>query len=464
MPPPDLVVLLCDTARADAFRPWAGPHPTPTVERLCAEGVSYGNATSAAPWTLPSIASILSGRLPTEHGISIDAVEWIEGVPASPNLAVSGFEGNWLPEELGARGYATWGASCNSWISSWGGFDRGFDLFLDLHDRTRLPHGRAGKWVRKALRLAGQVDHGGKRLVQEFQRRLAEQGPEPLFAFMNLMEVHSPFNPPPRYYPYPFWRRASTLRLSGASKGDRPFLMYSLGVAHAPEGYASSIRDLYYSCARYEDALLGAFVRAIEDRGRPTVVVMVSDHGENLGEHGLYGHNTSLAQTLLRVPLVVWGHKVEVGSGRVDDPVSLLCLPDWLTGLADGDGMPPEDGEVVVSEYESSARWIPPEVSRSIEENDVSVPALARHAGVAVREGGLKYVALDDGSESLFDLEEDPDEDHDLGDQRPDTVRRFLPHRQAWEDRRLRHPTYDGVGEVADREVAAHLRELGYID
>ncbi len=434
------------------------------MERLCAEGISFSSATSAAPWTLPSVASIMSGRLPTEHGISNDAVAWVDGVPASPSKSVSGMEGFWLPEELSARGYSTWGASCNSWISTWGGFDRGFDRFVDLYDQARLPQGRVGKWVRRSLRLLGSADHGGRRTSVEFRRFLAESPREPLFAFVNLMEVHSPFNPPRRYYPYPPWRRAETLRLSGASKGDRPFLMYSLGVARPPEGYARTIRNLYYSSARYEDALLGSFVSAIEERGRPAVVVVVSDHGENLGEHGLYGHNTSLAQTLLRVPLVVWGYKVDVGSGRIDDPVSVLRLPAWLAGLADGDGRPPSSGEVVVSEYESSARWIPPEVRQSIEANEVSVPPLARHAGVAVRDGRLKYVALDDGSEALFDLEDDPSEEHDLVHQRPDSVRSFLPYRQAWELRRQLQPAYDSGGAVADREIAEHLRELGYIE
>jgi arylsulfatase A-like enzyme len=434
------------------------------MERLCSEGLSYADATTAAPWTLPSIASILSGRLPTEHGISNDAVVWTDGVPASPSRSVAGWEGFWLPEELSERGYATWGASCNSWISVWGGFDRGFDRFLDLHDQARLPQGRVGKWIRRGLRVAGQADHGGRRSALEFHRRLAERSKEPLFAFVNLMEVHSPFNPPRPYYPYPPWRRPSTLRLSGASKGDRPFLMYSLGVAQPPEGYARVIRDLYYSSARYEDALLGSFVTAVEDRGRPTVVVVVSDHGENLGEHGLYGHNTSLAQALLRVPLVVWGHKVDVGSGRIDDPVSLRHLPEWLTGLADGDGTPPQGGEAVVSEYESSSRWIPPDVRRAIADDEVSVPPLARHAGVAIRDGRWKYVTLEDGSEALFDLGQDPDEEHDVAPLRPDSVRRFRPLREAWELRRRVQPSYDGTGEKAEGEIAEHLRELGYIE
>jgi len=64
---PDLVLLLCDTARADAFRPWGGRVETPHIQRICGEGIAYSRATAPAPWTVPSIASIFSGRLPTQR-------------------------------------------------------------------------------------------------------------------------------------------------------------------------------------------------------------------------------------------------------------------------------------------------------------------------------------------------------------------------------------------------------------
>jgi len=372
--------------------------------------------------------------------------------------------GPWLPEELGRRGYETWAASCNSWISMWGGFDRGFDRFLDLQDPIRLPRGRFGKLVRRGGRLAGKVDHGGRRATTEFERRLAAQGSAPLFAFVNLMEVHSPFNPPGSYYPYPPWRRARTLRQSGASKGDRPFLMYSLGMADPGPGYAHSMRELYYSCARYEDALLGSFLEAIEGRGRPTVVVMVSDHGENLGEDGLFGHNTSLGQTVLHVPLAVWGSKFQVEAGWVEEPVSLLGMADWLLRIADsgGDGHL-AGGEAVVSEYESSAKFIPASVWRRIESEGVEVPPLARQAGLAVRKDRFKYLALENGREALYDVEDDPHEERDLRSQQPDRAAEFASLTEAWMRRRADQPRY-AVGEVADEEMTDHLRELGYIE
>src|SRR5262249_23249122 len=97
---PDLVLVICDTARADAFKPWGGPCPTPTMERLAREGVAYRNATTQAPWTLPSTASIMSGKLPTQHGIHNDCLDWSGDRPTTPATAVRGVTGEWLPETL----------------------------------------------------------------------------------------------------------------------------------------------------------------------------------------------------------------------------------------------------------------------------------------------------------------------------------------------------------------------------
>ena len=465
--PPDLHLLLCDTARADAFSPWGASHPTPAIERLCEGGISYSHAVSQAPWTLPSTASMFTGRLPTETGISGDCFRWVEGRPSSPSVGVKGYQGSWLPGELRERGYRTWAASCNTWISEWGGFDRGFERLLDLRDRTRLRKG--SKWnraLRRAQRVYGKVDRGGREALQAFVTRLEESGTDPLFTFVNLMETHAPYDPPRPFYPYPLWKRAETRRLSGGTNKARRFLAYNAGMERPDVEYVRRITELYGSCARYEDALLGGFVEAVRGRGRPAVVAVVADHGENLGEHGLFNHNSSLGETLLHVPLVVWGHRVDVGHGRVDEPVSLLGLSDWLIGLADGDGVPISPDGPIVSEYESTVRHngIPADIQGRIDAGQAHrVPPLVYHPGVAIRKGGMKYVATATGDASLYDLTADPGEDHDLLPRRPDSAEEFEPMVEEWRKRRAEQPTYD-AGELAQGDIADHLQMLGYID
>ncbi len=462
---PDLVLLLCDTARADAFRPWGGPHETPTMQRLCREGIAYAIATAPAPWTVPSIASIFSGRLPTEHGVSGESFRWINGRPTSQSPTIRDYQGSWLPESLRVRGYRTHAASCNAWVSRWGGFDRGFAEFVQLSDLPGFQEGRLGSLVRHAGRLYGRLDKGGRRALQHFKRWNREPAAKPLFAFVNLMEMHDPYDPPRPYYPYAFWKRRRTRVLSGGSKASRQFRrVFEFG--EPPAEYVRTLRTLYLAAARYEDWLLGRFIQAVEDRGRPCVVVVVSDHGENLGEHGQFKHNSSLAQTLLHVPLVVWAHKVDVGAGLVDAPTSLLGLPDWLLSLADGDGRPLNGDGHIMSEYESALRH--PDIGNWIveilQERGIRVPALVQHPGIAIRQGRMKYIAAQNGEEALFDLDADPAEEHNLLAWKPEAAAEFLPQLEAWRQRWSRLKPHGGEGAVAEDEIAEHLRSLGYID
>jgi arylsulfatase A-like enzyme len=191
----------------------------------------------------------------------------------------------------------------------------------------------------------------------------------------------------------------------------------------------------------------------------------VSDHGENLGDHGLFGHNSSLNQTLLNVPLVVWGHKVDVGTGWIEDNVPLIGIAPWLRRVADGDLTPLVGGGAVVSEYESTTRWIPPDIQARLEAmgRENSLPPLVYSAGFAVREGDMKYIGLESGIEYLYDLSNDPQEQRDLSTARPADVERFRAHRDAWTIRRAEQPTYES-GDVADQEITDHLRVLGYIE
>jgi arylsulfatase A-like enzyme len=486
MTAPDILILLCDTARADAFRPWDGPLPSPTIERLSREGLTFRRAFTAAPWTLPSTASIFSGLLPTEHRIT---AEWVkpraEGRPEGggdlpePAAAAPAAEGNgaskvgaravydgpWLPESLTDRGYRSWAVSCNPWIASWLGFDRGFERFVDIHPWPGGQSRIAGR-LRRLKELAGLVDHGGKRAFGAFSDWVKDADAAPWFAFVNLMELHDPYDPPPRYHPL-FGAGRHTLPLVRAPQA----LAQQARQRHLRErpsdAYVRTIRALYYAAGRYEDRLLGEFVRAVEERDRPAIVVVVSDHGENLGEHGLFEHHSSLHETLLHVPLIVWGHGVDLGPGVIDDPVSLVGLRAWLERLSDGGDGPMTWEGPITSEYESTVerpQVVRLELQRWVEaEERGRVPSLYYHPGIAVKDGRYKYVAVGDGSESLYDLETDPGEERDVSGSQPDRLAQLRPHADAWRERR------QAEGQVAeatseDEEIQEHLRMLGYIE
>jgi arylsulfatase A-like enzyme len=237
--------------------------------------------------------------------------------------------------------------------------------------------------------------------------------------------------------------------------------------------YLQTIRSLYYSSGRYQDWLVGRFIQAIVARGRPAVVFVVSDHGENLGEHGLFEHHSSLHETLLHVPLAAWGHKVDMGSGRVAEPVSLLGLRAWIEKVADGDSMPIEPDEAIISEYESTVerpRVNRREFRRALQGQDTSsIPALYFHPGMSVRQGELKYVFVDNGEEAVYSLAVDRSEERNIVHlQSPETMVSFRRHRDEWRDRRLgaeaSPQTSASASSREGKDIEEHLRMLGYIE
>lgn len=461
---PDIVLVICDTARADAFAPWHPRRNTPWIRSLCSDGVWFAAAAAAAPWTLPSTASILSGLLPTEHGISGEALAWNGGEPTSPAPAVRGLAGRWLPEALQQLGYRTWAASANAWLSRWGGFDRGFERFMDV--RPSGPDGGRGRAAKiKLSRLLGRMDRGGRRIVADLRACLAGEDRRPLFALINLMETHTPYDPPAPFFPHPAWRRPATRRLS-AGDASRRFLRYNTGGEAPPAGLATDLRTLYLAAARYEDALLGRIRRDVEARDRPTLVVVTSDHGENLGEHGLFVHNSSLHQTLLHVPLVFWGRGIDLRGEPVREPVSLLGLADAILSFAGDSPELPRPDAAVRSEYESTARQRPLDGIDGGTLRPAAGPALVDQRGLAVRSKDLTYLTSQDGSESLYDLASDPEQERDLAPAAGARLAPFRAERAAWLGRLAASgaPKPPAGSQPADAEVAEHLRALGYID
>lgn len=464
--PPNILLIIADTARADAFQPWLASAATPNVSRLAREGVTYATAISQAPWTLPSTASIFSGVLPTIHGITGDSLRWIDGRRTSPSERVANYEGQWLPESLRERGYRTWAVSSNGWVSRWGGFARGFDDFHDIRP-WRTARTSAGRLLRRLeqTQTIGRHDKGGEEAVERF-RRFAVTQQEPWFAFVNLMEMHSPYDPPRAFHPaLPPSRRRSVAPRHPLALVVHQFLQAPLR-ARASPSYLRSIRRLYEACGRYVDSLVGRFVSAVPD-GAPLVVVLLSDHGELLGEQGLFGHHSSLHEPLLRVPFLVWGRGLNVEHHVIEEPVSLLGLADWLVLLSHGEWSSIETGEPIVSEYESTMRHTipPPELHWKNDDNEDHLPPLALRQGAAIRIGNWKFVAVDGGSDALFDLASDPNEERNLFDMQPDVVDQFAPHVRAWQER-LKHDSMRETipGPTAEDEIADHLRALGYIE
>ncbi|MEX0832544.1 MAG: sulfatase-like hydrolase/transferase [Actinomycetota bacterium] len=462
MSSPSLVLVVLDTARKD----FVHSKTAPVFAALARSGRSFARAVAPAPWTLPSHASVFSGLTPTEHGITGAAVMTPEG-PRSPRERIESLAVRWLPEVLRRRGLATFAASANPWVSDAVGLTFGFESVEESWRFASLPKlanpldagpgaGLAHRLGVYARRTAGIGDGGAQHSLDSFKRFLAA-GRRPFFAFFNVMEPHAPYAPPRGHNPLDLADRLRGVRAVRRWSADR-MVAFSVGRQEIDPSELSFLRELYGGEISYSDAWVGRLLEVLEGGGLlgETVVIVTSDHGENLGEHHRLSHVMSMHETLLSVPLVMSGPLIP--KGVEESPISLASLPEILTSLTEERWSDPS-GRPVLAEYESAAAQV--SGARRLEEQAGTITSETRERlrakWVAAYEGDYKYVASSVGDERLFELSSDPGESHDVSGEHPGIVARLRGLRSGWAG------DGDVPGTVLEREIADHLEQLGYL-
>lgn len=440
--PPSILLFVMDTTRADAVSAnGAVQGTTPTLDALAAGGVAFDRAYSAAPWTLPSHASLFTGQLPSAHG-----VDWLH-LQAPDDLVM-------LAERLRDAGYDTWGFSENVWISRGFNMAQGFERF---RFRGVLKRGPAVETV----------------LRRWLQRR---SGAKPLFLFVNVLDAHWPYK----------------------VRGDDPFLPAGVSSEQArlvPQTAAhylcsdeprdaelAVLRGLYLGDVRAADSQLASVLQLLRSQGlsENLITIVTSDHGEHFGEHGLFGHQFSVRSELLHVPLVVHGAP-GAQPARIDTPVSLVdVFPSILlwagaTSREDlGQELPLESGggdagRALVAEYVDPGNA--PHTESNLGAGMRRQTDLARAAcGAQWRVFGnmrslirfpLKLDWFEHYPPALYELQQDPAQQTDLANSRPDATAELLAALAAQsgdrKNRSILHP------ELPPETLEA-LKALGYID
>jgi arylsulfatase A-like enzyme len=458
---PNIVLVVFDTARRDRFGCYGYPKPTtPTVDSLAREGLVLETMISNAPWTLPAHGSLFTGLYPSEHG-----AQWQTGPALRDSVGVT------MAEFLGGLGYDTWCVTNNGLISSKTRLARGFDTHVTRLDLEKgLP--RVARRIPKAL-FGG--DSGG-RIVNGWMREHLPKAKRPTFLFVNYMECHWAYAPPPRF----------ARRVGGPRHGAVSGLRYrtSDAVKRGPwEAIARADRDeldrlstLYDGELANVDHHLAQLLDTLETTGhlqQPTLVIVCSDHGEHIGEHGLADHHAALDDLLVQVPFVAWGPGI-VGAGRsadtfefVDVLPSMLellghTMPDPLgsrrRGVFTGKG---DGNQVSFSEWRA---WPDGEAKRLATRNPSFDFTHLRRDLVAARDDRFKLVRSADGSRSLFDLTADPGETTDRTAEHPEDALRLG---QALDVEIAKWSGLDAetteVSPEEQAEIEARLEELGYI-
>jgi len=272
---PNVLLVTIDTLRADRV----GPRPdraslTPFLDALAGRGLRYSAAYATAPWTPPSMASVLTGLYPSRHGVrrNITFGEQLVAQEVLPD------DLPFLPELLQGEGYATFGVAANQVLAPEHGFARGFDRYLCLgfeHD---------GNVVIRAL----------EDWLPEIRRR------EPWLVWVHLLDPHAPYQ---RTGPLP--SRPGPGRSYPELEGVQPPQLYERMKEVGPGSDRLDYIEALYEgeVQRVDDHVRGVFERL--DDERRTLAVVTSDHGEEFLEHGRFGHGNNLFEESIRIPLIL---------------------------------------------------------------------------------------------------------------------------------------------------------------
>ncbi len=433
---PNVIFIVLDTVRADRLSLYGYQRPTtPTLERLGKRGFRFDAARATAPWTLPSHASMFTGRWFHE----LD-VQWL--TPLRKNFPL-------LAEFLGSHGYATAGFVANTQYCSYDtGLGRGFTHYEDyrLRNLSFLRTSIVVEETLKSLILLGlHQDSGPLYSVQEFLVDVSDFGirrdarsinrgfldwlverrdpRRPYFVFLNYLDAHTPYELPARAT-HRFGRKAQTRNELRIIYDSWPFI----DKLQLPRHYLTLARDSYDNCLAYLDEQLGDLIDGLQRRGAldRTWIVITADHGEGLGEHDLFGHGESLYSTEIRVPLLIVPPLGTYSATIVREPVSLRDLAATVVdvvGLGPGAPFPG---------HSLSSFWRNPSTTADTVVRDPAIselpspnpsdPSHGRSPGrlgplIALADGHFVYIRNEgDGTEQLFDEREDP---HELTNRAP---------------------------------------------
>ena len=318
---PNVLVIVVDTLRADHLSTYGYARLTSSnLSRIAEQGVLFENATAPSSWTLPSHASMLTGRYPHEHGACYMGTSLLPQFPT-------------LGEAFQRLGYRTAGFSASTYFfSRRTGLGRGFIHFEDDYESaaSAFPQTYYGERVEQALyHLNLAQDRIGRRNARQINqhalRWIESSHRHPFFVFLNYYDVHDPYLPPEPYLH----------RFTRVAHPSAPIpLAWDWFASLTPQQRQAEM-DAYDGAIQYMDAELGQFFQQLHQRGldKNTLVVITSDHGEEFNEHGFMDHLNALYRELIHVPLIFWEPGKVPAGVHIAIPVSTVSLPATLLSL-----------------------------------------------------------------------------------------------------------------------------------
>jgi choline-sulfatase len=396
----NLVIITLDTTRADRIGAYGNKEvETPTFDRLAREGVLFDQAVSVAPLTLPAHSSMFTGKFPPEHGVRDNGGFFL------------GDDQLTLAEVLKARGYRTGGFVGAYVLDSKWGISQGFDTYFDKFDLSESRNVSLGAIQRPANEVVDQA----------LPWMDASKG-QPFFAWIHLYDAHSPYRPP------------------------EPFATKYKG--HPYNGEIA-----------FTDSQVGRVIQKLESLGLydRTVVMIMGDHGESLGDHGEAAHGFFVYNSVTHVPFVIRAPFAATRQRTVGDPVrSVDVMPTALDLL----GIAPPPGISGVS--------LAPLLAGATRELGLDGYSEAmyplHHYGWsdlrALRSG--RYKVIDAPRPELYDMERDPQENTNLYAGRKQLGDTMIGQLRSLESKFAKTEAALPAGDV-DPEARQRLAALGYV-
>jgi arylsulfatase A-like enzyme len=415
---PNVLIIAVDALRPDRLGCYGAEDAlSPAIDSLAAQGVIFLNATTQAPATGPSFSTLMTSRYPLVHGVTLS------GMSLEPEQLT-------LAEVLQQAGYQTAAFPGSVILHRESGLDQGFQTYESLPEGG-MPY-----------RDAAEVNSFLLPWLEAHTDR-------PFFALVHYMETHDPYRYHDPQAPYTIER-------------DRIETIYKEQI-ELDEAEICRIRAAYDSEVTHVDQHIENVLRKLEelDVRRRTIIILTADHGELLYEHERgFGHSRYLYQETALVPLIIASPPILPQNTKVDAIVELRDLAPTILDLS---GIP------APSEFEGRSLL---GLMNGEESEDFYLAYTMREPWTfltggpahALRIGDWKLIQFEDGTDLLFDLSSDPQEQTNLAQKRPDITNPLRDRLLNMVRSQTKRTTRAHLPESISEETLERLRSLGYID
>jgi choline-sulfatase len=428
-PAKNLIFILIDTARADVFAPFAPENEivTPAHDALSKESTQFVHAYNNENWTKPSVATILTGLYPSTHTAKTDP----SVLPDKVTLA---------SQHLQKQGFATAGFIANGFISDKFGFKKGWGTYRN--------------YIRESRKTAAQFVYRDALSWLE-----ARKEGERFFLYIQTIDPHVVYRVGPEYTSHYFEGTYSGPLGPTIEAADQ--IKLGKGKIKGTERDIAWLKALYHGEVTYHDEHMGKFVDELRQRKllEDTVLVVTNDHGEELGEHGKYGHGHSLYEELIRAPLIVRYPPIFPPGKQITEVVEQVDLLPTLLETLDVAQIKDVDGQSLLPLLRGEAQSRP----------FIALTEYLEHSR-SFRLGDFKLIRTAGGAR-LYDLSKDPLETKDIASERALGLRLCEvymsealaePVKSNRHQMRRRQVRYQGVDAKLDPAFRKKLRALGY--